>query len=230
MAERHLASAYTVPPDADGGPPVYMMPAMGDYAVADPVDSARDTVGPEAGWDNSESATVLRVSPTGTPDANRLKRLPVLETRPGADGDPVSWWKRFTVDVLGRHSVEFQDADGHEVAARENPRMVPRPRPSDTGEPRPLMRMNPSTYRFMRPWGNGIAREFNGVHFSMADHRRDYPIMGMQPPPERRNTYRLEPSAWDAGIVDMPAEAGSYPQAVTVAPAVAPAGNRAWRL
>lgn len=233
MAEAHSASPYTVPPAAavDGRPPVYVVPQMHEYAVADPVDSGRDFTGPEAGWDNSGKSTELRTSPTGTPDANRLRLLPLFETRPG-EGEPVAWWQRFgwVRDKTQRHSVEYQDADGHEIR-KENPRMVERPRPSDTGEPRPTLRMNPSTYRFTAPgfWA-GFAREFNGVHFSMADHRRDYPIMGMQPAPERRNTYRLEPTPWDAAIVDMPPDVSPAPNARTVAPAVAPAGNRSWRL
>jgi hypothetical protein len=36
----------------------------------------------------------------------------------------------------------------------------------------------------------------------MADHRREYPILGMAPVNSRRNTYRVEPTPWDINIVD----------------------------
>src|SRR3546814_8656870 len=50
----------------------------------------------------------------------------------------------------------------------------------------------------------GSARQLNGQHFSMADHRREYPILGIKPNHLRRNTYRLDPSPWDADLVDVP--------------------------
>lgn len=227
MAEAHRASPYTTPPSLDhDGTVQYDVPNSGAYAVPDSLDSAHDR---RAGWDNSGSATVLRESPTGTPDAARLRHQPLFETRVG-EGEPVAWYRRMFADLLGRHRVEYQDADGHEEL-KERRRMTPRPVPSDVPETRPTMRMSPQSYVFTRPFpGMGTAGALNGEHFSMADHRRNYPILGMEAPTKtRRNTYRLEPEPWDADIVDMPPDVDGINDRI-VAVDVPPAGNRAWRL
>jgi hypothetical protein len=44
------------------------------------------------------------------------------------------------------------------------------------------------------------------MHFSMADHRRTYDVLGMAPVQSRRNTYRADPAPWDANVVDMPVD------------------------
>ena len=78
-----------------------------------------------------------------------------------------------------RHRVEFLDADGIEAtrptagAAAPDPRWVPPP------EPRITNRLSPHTFLFTRPFGQDTDRYFTGEHFSMADHRRTYPILGM---------------------------------------------------
>src|SRR3546814_10876093 len=74
--------------------------------------------------------------------------------------------------------------------------------------------MSPRSYTFTRPFDSlnrnyanvsiGSARQLNGQHFSMADHRREYPILGIKPNHLRRNTYRLDPSPWDADLIDVP--------------------------
>lgn len=62
----------------------------------------------------------------------------------------------------------------------------------------------PSTYRFFRPFAQDTTHRFNGEHFSMASHSRNYPVYGMQPWEERRNTYRTEPPPRDIQIQDRP--------------------------
>jgi hypothetical protein len=69
---------------------------------------------------------------------------------------------------------------------------------------RPTTQQSPSTFRFHRPFDQHAARQLNGNHFSMADHTRAYPIAGMQPQRNFRNTFRLEPAPWDTEIVDRP--------------------------
>lgn len=226
MAQVVRNSPYTVPGSDPSATDPALLAGVAAYAVPGPMESAKD---PRFGWDNSGGATALKESTTGTPDASRMKHAPLFETRPG-EGNPVSWWRRFTRDTTARYSVEYQDADGHEVAPKFLRRMKPRPVPSDAGETRPTMRMNPHTYVFTRPVEAPMV-PLNGVHFSMADHRRDYPILGMEPPRKiRRNTYRIEPEPWDTNLVDMPAPVDSSPDAGVVAVNVPPAGNRAWRL
>lgn len=103
-----------------------------------------------------------------------------------------------------------------------NPRSMPPPESGQAGgtrtvhsgdvESRGTMRMSPATYSFTRPMDHRTygdidvwtSRQNNGMHFSMADHRRNYEILGMRPPQSRRNTYRIDPPPWDADIVDLP--------------------------
>lgn len=89
--------------------------------------------------------------------------------------------------------------------------------------------MSPNTYTFWRGMGHGgpqdTPNELNGIHFSMADHRREYPVLGMQPQKKpgagTRNTYRLEPAPWDSNIVDVPPPAA---QGLPLAEIQAPTG------
>ncbi len=228
MAQATRESPYTAPAQGDDGVDPGLLAGMPAFAVPGPMETAQD---PRFGWDNSGQATTLHESSTSTPDAARLRDAPLFETRPG-EGEPKAWWRRFTGDLLGRHSVEFQDADGAEVAPKRAPLFYMRPRPSDIGDTRPTMKMNPSSYTFTRPFpGMGTAGRFTGVHFSMADHRRDYSILGMEPPRKtRRNTYRIEPEPWDTDLVDMPVTVDSSPDVTVVAEYAAPSGNRSWRL
>lgn len=55
----------------------------------------------------------------------------------------------------------------------------------------------PSTYRVTNPFDWQLARNLNGLHFSMADNIRTYAIGGMQPAVPRRNTFRLTPPPHD---------------------------------
>jgi len=143
-------------------------------------------------------------------------------------------------DKALRHSVEDQDADGWTELkggsgrpAAPNPRSVPPP------EDRPSMKMAPRSYSFTRPfdqwnrqYGETVinsARQLNGTHFSMADHRRNYPILGMEPPRRSmRNTYRLTPAPWDENLVDMPPV--SSPDNLRIQSMEVPATNRTYRL
>lgn len=234
MAQVTRQSPYTVPGDGPDGVDPNLLAGIVEYAVPDPVQSATQ-YGAYAHGDNGGSATPLRESTTGTPDASRLRHAPLFETRPG-EGEPVAWWRRFTRDVLGRHSVEYQDADGQEVAPRTPAKVPDKPRPSDVGEPRPTQRMNPNTYLFTRPMpGLGVSGHLNGAHFSMADHRRDYSILGMTAPRKvKRNTFRLEPEPWDSDLVDKAPVTDPSPN-VQVVGQIIPSdgvlgGTRSWRL
>ncbi len=180
------------------------------------------------GW-----SPVLRTSPENIPDASRLQQIPLYEFYP--DGKtPKRFYESRDRDDKARHSVETQDADGWEEQKNQLHRALP-PLFTPPPEPRPMTRMSPSNYRFLRPFdqlskGNG-ARQFNGMHFSMADHRRTYEIGGMIPQSirDRRNTFRLDPAPWDTNIVDMPPATG-YPSARIQGVDIPPRGNGSWRL
>lgn len=151
---------------------------------------------------------------TATPDAMREQSMPQRWFYPqGSEEEPGPFYESRDKDDAARHRNETQDADGwtelkNRKAVGRNARETPPP------ETRPTERMAPRSYSFTRPFDQfnrnyadvqiGSSRHLNAMHFSMADHRRDYPILGMKPNHNRRNTYRLDPAPWDADVVDMP--------------------------
>lgn len=193
----------------------------------------------EFGW-----APKLRVSPEGIPDASRLGIQPRrdLYVKPEyPTEDPRNLDQLRDQDEKRRESVtqtvimpteqKFRpgDADPALGANRwaRNPREIPPPESRVTQKLIPVMRF------FTRPFGTNTAkvgaRDLNGIHFSMADHRRDYDILGMAPVKTRRNTYRLEPTPWDTDIVDMPAPDDS-PDIAPVAGLNVASPSRSFRL
>lgn len=154
------------------------------------------------GWSPSP-----RISVNGTPDAMRLQDFPVRTMRPGDSDAPEVYYRPLDADKAHRSSVESVDADGIEILKSEYKR-APDPRWNPPAETRITEKLSPHRYSFTRPFdqgtkGNG-ARHLNGMHFSMADHRREYEILGMQPIAARRNTYRVDPTPWDADMYDVP--------------------------
>lgn len=226
MANAQSVSPYTIGPPVDGVTPGQELSLDPAYAVPGP-----DAADSDGWWDATGFATSLRLSPTGTPDATRLGQLPVYETREGA-GDPEAFAHTYRDEINTRHRVEDQDADGFETQV-QFARYAPRPEPTRDGEAgiRPTGRMSPLTYVFTRPFGRGTARFMNGEHFSMADHRRDYPIHGMSSPRKvGRNTFRLEPEPWDTDNVQLPPSTDGSPDLRIRAVDIPPADNRSWRL
>lgn len=170
------------------------------------------------------------------PDGTRIMVQPRRDFRPEPDRPPEEFWGRIDADTSFRHSGETVDADGwEEYKGGSGKSAAPDPRRNPPAEPRPTTRMAPRSYSFTRLFdqlrkGNG-ARQLNGIHFSMADHRREYPILGMAPVTSRRNTYRIDPSPWDADIVDRPADVEPTIIPATIqAVDVPPSPNRSWRL
>lgn len=164
----------------------------------------------EFGW-----AVKTAISQESTPDAQRVQRAKGWWFYPrGTEEEPGPFYESRDADDASRHRVEYQDADGFQIRKdwkpvnRHNPRETPPP------EQRLTSNMSPRSYTFTRPFDSlnrnyanvsiGSARQLNGQHFSMADHRREYPILGIKPNHLRRNTYRLDPSPWDADLVDVP--------------------------
>lgn len=177
------------------------------FAVPSPgTDNAQD-------WHDSPiNAWAPHLSGThdGTPDPHRLGTRQTKDYRPNPHDPPEDFW----LGVRGpgreriiRHGVEFQDADGMAADIPSLKPQMPNPRSVPGPEPRPTNRLSPNTYSFTRPFDQHSARRLNGLHFSMADHRRNYDILGMEPVRRRRNTFRAEPAPWDTDIVDMPNDA-----------------------
>jgi hypothetical protein len=120
-------------------------------------------------------------------------------------------------------------------------RWADNPRRNPPAEPRVTSRLSQNTWSFTRFFDqlnrtfddeptSGSARRFNGIHFSMADHRRNYEIYGMRPVSSRRNTYRIEPTPWDIDVVDMPPAANSNIPEARILGVELPYQTRAMRL
>lgn len=177
-----------------------------------------------------------RISVDGTPDAMREMVFPVRQGGPEGGTPPKQYWRKRDVDEAKRESVTETDANGWDerkgsYRVGRNAREIPPP------ETRWTERLSPANWSFTRPFdqlakGTG-ARALNGMHFSMADHKRNYEIGGMRPWRPNRNTYRVEPAPWDADMYDVPPQEtmGNPMQARYQAPGYTPEiGNRSYRL
>ena len=222
----------TVGPYSFRSAPIAVSQGMGpfpEYAVP-----TYGTDGP--GYHDSPVAAYsspLREFPGGFPDPSRLSDIPRRDYRPDPRVPPEYFWNGshgVGTERLARHGVEYQDADGFAVPLPTARPQAPNPRFSPPAEPRPTNRMSPHTYTFTRPWQQDMARTFNGLHFSMADHRRAYPILGMVPFTRKRNTYRADPTPWDIDNVDAPAPQPSETPGRIVPFDIPPSGGQSWRL
>lgn len=213
-----LNSAYAVPSSGRGAP---------DAPYND-----------EFGW-----APHMRKVPGSTPDPYRLGSEPLREHYPNPqNGEPPEvYYGSLDADKARRASVqqvtangwdETKEGFGYPTAAAGAHRFADNPRATPPPETRVTQRRSPRSYSFVRPFLTDTpkisARRFNGLHFSMADHSRNYEILGMAPPRSWRNTYRLEPTPWDGEVTDYPA-----PSAVVAPQVISPnpeAPSRSWRL
>jgi len=156
----------------------------------------------EFGW-----GPKTRLGVESTPDAMREMSAPVRDVRPPGNQNPKPFYAAQSVDEDKRESVTDQDANGWNEK-KDRYKIGPDPRWNPPAETRPTEKLSPRSYSFTRPFdqgtkGNG-ARTLNGMHFSMADHRREYEILGMKPWAQSRNTYRVDPAPWDADMYDVP--------------------------
>ena len=178
----------------------------------------------EFGW-----APRLNQSPVGVPDATRTGRWP-RQIYPPDHGreDILGRSHRSTLHNGGVPVSEIKYDPAYPDPAKGFFRWAVSARATPPPEPRWTQRLMPRTYFFWRPFETNLpkegARTFSGVHFSMADHRRNYDTLGMAPAKTRRNTYRLEPTPWDTNLVDVP---DVHTSAIPI-PVVE--GNRSWRL
>lgn len=217
--------------------PTYPDAIMSRYAVPDHL-AADAPYNDTIGW-----APVPRIVVSSTPDAMRLGRVPARDMRPEGNRPAEEWYRPQDVDKKARHSAEDQDADGWTETkvypTYPNPaagfnRFALNPRGMPPPEPRLTQQMAPRTYTFTRPFMWGLpkegARQFNGNHFSMASHRREYDILGMAPQRRSRNTYRLTPQPWDADIVDVPPDTSDDSPNARIQAMDVPYASRSWRL
>lgn len=216
-AERNPSGPFDPPPQQYGA---FAVPALEEGAPY--VDD------PGNGW----APPVYRMPPGGSQQVYDYRADPA---------HPRDTYRYRDADDSRRHSVEDQDADGwQEQKGGSGKAIAPDPRRNPPPEDRLTMKMAPRSYSFTRPFDQlnrsygdaqvGTARQLNGVHFSMADHRRTYDILGMAPAQRtRRNTYRLMPPPWDTNLVDLPPEM-ELPNARVRSVEIPPSGNRSYRL
>lgn len=230
------------------------MPQSGAYTSRDPEYAGQYADTPDYGMPNSAYAAPsltqdapyndefgwgpkTRISVETTPDAMREHQFPVREKRPPGNDSPKPWYRALDAEEKQRESVTDQDADGWQEQ-KGRYKITPNPRENPPPETRWTEQLSPRSYSFTRPFdqgtkGNG-ARRFTGNHFSMADHRRNYEILGMRPWSQHRNTFRVDPAPWDADMYDVPPEStigavtNGRIQAVDI-PSDYP-GNRSFRL
>lgn len=236
MVFNPFAAREAVPerdPQLAGAPvptvPEYAVPQHGSFAV--PSLAAGAPYIKAFGW-----APGQRIGPQSTvetPSAQRMRVDLINGFTPDATQAPERWYDRRDADDKQRHSVEEIDADGwteQKGVSASDRRWAPNPRSVPQPETRPTQQMAPTTYSFVRPFDTGYARTFNGMHFSMADHRRTYEVLGMAPVVSRRNTFRQEPVPWDQNVMDVPQSDGenALPFSRLVSPELPP--QRSWRL
>lgn len=145
-------------------------------------------------------------------------------------GDPESWGKYNNSQT---QQYPLEQSDGREevnVTWRKNrapdPRWVP-------VEPSRTPRV-PAPYRFQRQYSDYPKyghHELAGTHFSMADHRREYPVGGMRGSTRvGRNTYRLTPADWDETSGDQVPSYSPPPMATQTPDPLPNTLNRSYRL
>ena len=145
---------------------------------------------------------------------------------------PEKYWQQRDRDDSARHSAQNRSSVGWQTPVTDRVSFVPATRPASdrwTGYAHPELDSQTvvSAGAAMEP------RELTGIHMSLADHRRDYEIYGQVPVKRARNTYRLEPTPWDADIIDSPAQDQIPVQAEIEVPATVQnnyMGNRTYRM
>ncbi len=182
-----------VPTSGMGGNPAYAAPTAGNTQYMDT---------PAGGW-----SARLREYPGGVPDPGRMKDEPLYQYRPDGDEPPEEWWLGAgpgRVKQEQHTTIETVDGDGWQSFQPQYgvKRAAPDVRRNPPPVNRPTSTMAPRSYWMTRPFDQRFEHRLTGQHFSMADFRRNYPILGMAPKPWRRNTYRMDPAPWDTNIVD----------------------------
>jgi len=146
-------------------------------------------------------------------------------THPDAKAPTVNYarWNNSTLSNSWRNEQQHGSGGIPEVQTSAGRAPDPRWSPVPVGR---IMR-TPQDYSFLRPFDVEMGvRNFNGTHYSMADHKRmNQPqVYGFTPTPSARNTYRVAPPPMDVNIVDLPPYGTTPPvvQAEFTSPASVP--------
>lgn len=219
--------------------PQYAMPSTRDYTA--PSLESGSAFNDDQGW----APGTLRTSAVGTPSAQRLGAIPRYDMEGDPAGPSDRQYDRRDADDKTRHSVEdvvgIPFSENSKGITASDRRWAPNPRSVPPAETRITERLSPHSYAMTRPFDQlnrtgpdgvpvGSARTFNGEHFSMADHRRTYEVVGTAPVRNSRNTYRIEPAPWDTNVVDLPPDNVPEAPSSRLRSIEVPAGNRSGRL
>jgi hypothetical protein len=144
-------------------------------------------------------------SPVGTPDDIRIG----TRNPPPNDPNQHAYNAKQKSEFHKRHAEERNIA-GYQRIRQER---LPAPRvplwEQERPATRPLASQSPVSRFFMRPWHRPRNRaEVDGgvLHFSMANHRRNYEINTMRPQGGvGMNTHRVTPRPWDEDLYVPPA-------------------------
>lgn len=164
-----------------------------------------------------------------TPDPMRTEQMAQQETYPDP-GDPRNFYygvHGVANDRLNRGHAESETSDPLRKSASMPGKFAPDPRWTPAPEYRATQQNSPSSWSFTRPFDQRMARRLNGNHFSMADHRRNYPIYGMEPAQQWRSTVITQPAPWGQNLT-VEAPSNSYqPNPIIPTPDVG-LPNRGW--
>jgi hypothetical protein len=191
-------------PDPSG---VFRIGGPGRYAVPD----IPESTDPE--YTNGFSP---QLATRGSSDGTMLPDNIRIGTREPPENDPNDreYNARRYSEFHKRHSVETTTVgwkvQQHKVPAGQNPLWTQERLPT-----RPTATDAPAGYMFTRPWHiprniKDAVGEDAVAHLSMADHRRDYEIFGMQPQGGIGvNTFRPSVRPWDDNLYLPPRAADS---------------------
>ena len=123
--------------------------------------------------------------------------------RPPADQNPQQWYDdRNTWAKLQRETIETQIAVPWSDDTSKPGSMADDPKWTPPNVSRPSAFLSPSSYRFLRPYGQDVEHEFTGVHLSLADNKRAYLLTGEVGRTQGwNNSYRLNPVSNDSQAV-----------------------------
>jgi len=140
--------------------------------------------------------------------AQVIREMSYGDPRPNPK-EPTAYWAKRDQDDASRHGVQVVDGNGWQTPVDYNVIPVysrgvrpPSDRPMTSAAHPELDSMIVTDYV------NEGAQRLTGQHFSMADHRRDFRVYEQTPVRGQRNTWRLEPTAWDLDLVDVPEQTG----------------------
>jgi hypothetical protein len=203
------------------------------YAPREHDYTAQEELGPYA-RPGGPYATPLSYRFDGTPDPTRVQRELPTDFRQSPT-KPRAWWARVVGERRAREAIQSYTAPYREVtqdAGMSGQRFARRAGETPPAPIRVTAELSPATGgNVLRPFTGRTPHRFNGIHFSLADHKRyDNVIYGMAAPTRARSTYRLDLVPWGMNVVDKPQDQDYVPDEMRTSPEITVGRSRAMRL